>query len=44
MKIEDRAKMFHPFAALRGHNEALEATAERKFSAVENEFTLDENY
>lgn len=44
MSMEDRAKIFHPFAALRGHAEALDATAERKRNAVENEFTLDENY
>ena len=44
MSMEDRAKIFHPFAALRGHAEALDATAERKQEAVENELTLDENY
>ncbi|MBQ3714894.1 MAG: hypothetical protein II892_04820 [Fibrobacter sp.] len=44
MSVTDRAKIFHPFAALRGHSEALDATAERKQNAVENEFTLDENY
>ena len=44
MSMEDRVKIFHPFAALRGHAEALDATAERKQNAVENEFTLDENY
>ena len=44
MAVEDRAKIFHPFAALRGHAEALDATAERKQEAVENEFTLDENF
>ena len=43
MSVTDRAKIFHPFAALRGHSEALDATAERKQDAVENEFTLDEN-
>lgn len=42
MNVEDRAKIFHPFAALRGHAEALDATAEKKQEAVENEFTLDE--
>ena len=40
MSMEDRAKIFHPFAALRGHAEALDATAEKKQEAVENEFTL----
>lgn len=42
MNVEDRAKIFHPFAALCGHAEALDATAEKKQEAVENEFTLDE--
>ena len=42
MSMEDRAKIFHPFAALRGHAEALDATAEKKQDAVENEFTLEE--
>lgn len=44
MNVEDRAKIFHPFAALRGHAEALDATAERKLEAVANELTLDENF
>ena len=42
MSMEDRAKIFHPFAALRGHAEALDATAERKQDAVANELTLDD--
>lgn len=42
MNVEDRAKIFHPFAALRGHAEALDATAERKQDAVENELTLED--
>lgn len=42
MAVVDRAKIFHPFAALRGHAEALDATAERKQDAVENEFNLDD--
>ena len=42
MNVADRAKIVHPFAALRGHSEALDATAERKQDAVENEFTLDD--
>ena len=42
MSVTDRAKIFHPFAALRGHSEALDATAERKRDAVENEFSLDD--
>ena len=44
MSREDRAKIFHPCAALRGHAEALDATAERTQEAVANELTLDENY
>ena len=43
MSVEDRAKIFHPFAALRGHAEAIDATAERKQTAIENELSLDEN-
>ena len=42
MSVTDRAKIFHPFAALRGHAEALDATAEKKQDAVANEFTLDD--
>ena len=42
MSVADRAKIFHPFAALRGHAEALDATAERKQDAVANELTLDD--
>lgn len=42
MSMQDRAKIFHPFAALRGHAEALDATAERKQDAVANELTLDD--
>ena len=41
MSMEDRAKIFHPFAALRGHSEALDATAEQKKDSVANEFILD---
>lgn len=42
MSVTDRAKIFHPFAALRGHAEALDATAERKQDSVANELTLDD--
>lgn len=42
MSMEDRAKIFHPFAALRGHSEALDATAEQKKDSVANEFILDD--
>jgi hypothetical protein len=42
MAMDARAKIFHPFAALRGHAEALDATAERKQDAVENELVLED--
>ena len=42
MSMESRAKIFHPFAALRGHAEALDETAERKENSVANEFILDD--
>ena len=42
MAMDARAKIFHPFAALRGHAEALDATAEKKLDAVANEFTLED--
>jgi hypothetical protein len=42
MSMTDRAKIFHPFAALRGHAEALDATAEKKEDSVANEFLLDD--
>ena len=44
MSMTDRVKIFHPFAALRGHAEALDATAERKQDAVENEFGFDDDF
>ncbi|WP_173381130.1 MULTISPECIES: hypothetical protein [unclassified Fibrobacter] len=44
MAVVDRAKFFHPFAALRGHAEALDATAEKKQDAVENEFGYDDDF
>ena len=44
MAVVDRAKFFHPFAALRGHAEALDATAEKKQDAVENEFGFDDDF
>lgn len=42
MSMESRAKIFAPFAALRGHAEALDATAEQKKDSVANEFILDD--
>ncbi|SHI53745.1 hypothetical protein [Fibrobacter sp. UWP2] len=44
MAVVDRAKIFHPFAALRGHAEALDATAEKKLDAVENEFGYEDDF
>ena len=44
MSVTDRAKIFHPFAALRGHSEALDATAEKKLDAVENEFGYEDDF
>jgi hypothetical protein len=42
MSMEERAKIFAPFAALRGHNTALAKTAERKLESVEHELTLED--
>ena len=42
MSMEDRAKIFAPFAALRGHSTALAKTAELKQDSVEHEFTLED--
>lgn len=41
MSMEDRAKIFHPFAALRGHAEALDETAERHEKTTEPELSDD---
>jgi hypothetical protein len=42
MSMQDRAKIFAPFAALRGHSTALAKTAEQKLDSVEHEFTLED--
>jgi len=42
MSMEDRAKIFAPFAALRGHSTALAKTAEKKLDSVEHELTLED--
>lgn len=42
MGMEERAKIFAPFAALRGHSTALAKTAEKKLDAVEHELTLED--
>lgn len=42
MSMQDRAKIFAPFAALRGHSTALAKTSEQKLDSVEHEFTLED--
>lgn len=42
MSMESRAKIFAPFAALRGHSTALAKTAEQKLDDVAHELTLDD--
>lgn len=42
MSMQDRAKIFAPFAALRGHSTALAKTAELKQDSVEHELTLED--
>lgn len=42
MSMQDRAKIFAPFAALRGHSTALAKTAELKQDSMEHEFTLED--
>ena len=42
MSMQDRAKIFAPFAALRGHSTALAKTAEKKLDSVEHELTLED--
>ena len=42
MSMQDRAKIFAPFAALRGRSTALAKTAELKQDSVEHEFTLED--
>ena len=42
MSMQDRAKIFAPFAALRGHSTALAKTAELKRDSMEHEFTLED--
>lgn len=41
MSMYDRAAQFSPFAALTGHDEAIEETAKFHTDAFENEFILD---
>ena len=42
MSMEDRAKIFHPFAARRDHAEAQAATVQQQKDSVANEFILDD--
>ena len=41
MSIENRAKIFAPFAALRGHSDAVEETAERRLTIRQDELMED---
>ncbi|MCQ2090085.1 MAG: hypothetical protein MJY93_07540 [Fibrobacter sp.] len=41
MSIENRAKIFAPFAALRGHSDAIEETAERRLTIRQDELMED---
>lgn len=41
MSIENRAKIFAPFAALRGHSHAIEETAERRLTIRQDELMED---
>lgn len=41
MSIENRAKIFSPFAALRGHHDAIDDTAERNLTVRQDELMED---
>lgn len=41
MSIENRAKIFSPFAALRGHSDAIEETAEKRLTIRQDELMDD---
>ena len=41
MSIENRAKIFAPFAALRGHSDAIEETAEKRLTIRQDELMED---
>ncbi|MCQ2105826.1 MAG: hypothetical protein MJZ26_08550 [Fibrobacter sp.] len=41
MSIENRAKIFSPFAALRGHSDAIDETAERNLTVRQDELMED---
>ncbi|MCQ2122604.1 MAG: hypothetical protein MJZ25_00285 [Fibrobacter sp.] len=41
MSIENRAKIFSPFAALRGHNDAINDAAERNLTVRQDELMED---
>ena len=41
MSIENRAKIFSPFAALRGHSDAIEETAEKRLTIRQDELMED---
>jgi len=44
MSVENRAKIFSPFAALRGHSDAIEETAEKKLTIRQDELMEDSRY
>ncbi len=41
MSVENRAKIFSPFAALRGHNDAIEETADKVLTIRQDELMED---
>lgn len=41
MSVENRAKIFAPFAALRGHSDAIAETAEKKLTIRQEELMED---
>ncbi len=41
MSVENRAKIFAPFAALRGHSDAINDTADKKLSIRQDELMED---
>lgn len=44
MSIENRAKIFSPFAALRGHSDAIAETAEKKLTIRQEELLEDSRH
>ncbi len=44
MSVENRAKIFSPFAALRGHKDAIDDTAERNLTVRQEDLMDDSRY